>query len=135
VASALYPKAKEQLLQSGINLATGNVKVVLVDVADYTYSAAHEFLTDVPSAARVSTTGNLTSKTFTNGTFDAADTTFVAAAGDPSEAMIVYVDTGTAATSRLVCYIDTVAGPAALSVIPNTGDIGVQWAAGGIFSL
>ena len=43
--------------------------------------------------------------------------------GDPCEALIIYKHTGTDATSRLIAYIDTVTGPAALSVTPNGGDI------------
>lgn len=135
MASVLYPKFKEALLNADLDVIADNIKCVLVDLADYTYSAAHDFLDDVPSGARVATTANLASKTATNGVFDAADTTFVGAAGDPSEAIIIYKDTGTASTSNLICYIDTVAGPASLSVTPNGGDIAVAWAAGGIFAL
>ncbi len=104
--NVIYPKFKEQALQGGANLASGNIKAVLVDLADYTYSAAHEFLSDVPVAARVATSGNLTSKTFTNGVFDTDDFSFVSAIGDPSEAVILYIDTGTPATSRLVYFND-----------------------------
>lgn len=141
MASAIYPKFKEAILQADIDLSAVNVKAVLVDVgvvgggADYTYSAAHDFLDDVAVGARVSTTANLASKTFTNGVFDAADTVFTAVTGDPSEAIILYVDSGSAATSALICFIDTVDGGGALSVIPNTGNINVTWATGGIFAL
>lgn len=135
MASVLYPKFKEQLLQAGVNLASGDVKVVLVDSADYTYSATHEFLSDVPAPSRVATSANLGSKTFVGGVFDAADTAFALVAGDPSEALILYLDTGTASTSRLLAYVDTVAGGAALTVTPNGGDINVTWPAGGIFAL
>lgn len=135
MSSALYPKFKETLLSGGINFTSDTIKVVLVDGADYTYSASHQFLSDVPSGGRVATSAALSSKTVTNGTFDAADTTFTAASGDPSEALVIYKDTGSAATSNLIAFIDTVAGPASLSVTPNGGDVGVSWAAGGIFSL
>lgn len=135
MTSALYPKYKETTLSGGINLTSDTIKVVLVDLADYTYSGSHQFLSDVPSGARVATTAALTSKTVTNGTFDADNTTFPTATGDPSEAMILYKDTGSAATSNLICFIDTVTGPASLTVTPNGGNIDVTWAAGGIFSL
>ena len=102
-------------------------------MADYTYSAAHDFLDDVPLAARVATSPNLGSKTFANGLFDAADTTFTAVTGDVSEALIIYVDTGAAATSRLVAFFDT--GVTGLPVTPNGGDINVVWNASGIFQL
>lgn len=124
MASAIYPKTKEQMLQGGINLASANVKAVLVDAADYAYSAAHEFLSDVPVAARVATSGNLASKTFTDGVFDAADAVFASATGDQSEAVVLYIDTGTAATSRLIAYIDTGTG---LPVTPNGADINLVW--------
>lgn len=34
MANAIYPKAKEQLLQGGINMSSGTVKVALIDTAD-----------------------------------------------------------------------------------------------------
>ena len=102
----IYPKFKEQALQGGVNLASGNIKAVLVDLADYTYSDAHEFLSDVAVAGRVATSGNLASKTFTNGVFDTADFSFANAVGDPSEAIILYIDTGAPATSRLIYFND-----------------------------
>ena len=134
MANAVYPIWKQELLQGTANTSlTGNIKAVLIDLADYTYSAAHDFLDDVPVAARVATSPNLASKTFVNGLFDAADTTFSAVTGDVSEALILYVDTGSAATSRLVAFFDT--GVTGLPVTPNGGDINVQWNVSGIFQL
>ena len=134
MANAIYPKWKEGLIQGSANTSlAGNVKVVLVDLADYTYSAAHQFLSDVAAIGRVATSGNLASKTFTNGLFDAADVTFSAVTGDQSEALIVYVDSGVAATSPLVAFFDT--GVTGLPVTPNGGDINVVFNASGIFQL
>lgn len=129
MASVIYPKFKQALWEqpSNSSVSAGNVKAVLVDNADYTYSSSHEFLSDVPSGARVATSGNFASKTFTDGVFDAADITFTAATGDPSESIVIYIDTGSAATSRLVAYLDTGTG---LPVTPNGGDITVTWDAG-----
>jgi hypothetical protein len=75
----------------------------------------------------------LGTKTFTDGLFDAADTSFTGVSGVQSEALIVYIDTGSAATSRVVCFLDT--GYTGLPVTPNGGDINVAWPAGGIFQL
>lgn len=134
MANALYPKWKEALLQAGSNSSLGGtVKAVLLDLADYTYSAAHDFMDDVPSGARVGTAQTLGSKTFTNGLFDAADVTFPAVTGDQSEAILIYIDTGSDATSRPVCFLDT--GVTGLPVTPNGGDIGITWNASGIFQL
>lgn len=135
MANAVYPKFKEKLISGGsnVNLSSGNVKALLVDAADYTYSAAHEFLSDVPSGGRVATSGNLASKTVTGGVFDSADPTFTAATGDQSEILILFVDTGTAATSPLVAYYDT--GVTNFPVTPNGGDIGVTVSGSGWFAL
>lgn len=134
MANALYPKWKEQLLQftANNNLSSGTVKVALVDTAVYTYSAAHQFYSSA-SAGVVGTPQTLGAKTFTNGTFDAANATFPAVSGATCEALIIYIDTGTAGTSPLVAYLD--AGVTGLPVTPNGGDINVNWDVAGIFTL
>lgn len=134
MANALYPKAKEQMLQGGINLSTGNIKCVIVDTGTYTYSAAHEFLSDIPSGARLATTGNLASKTFTNGVFDAADPALTDPGGGATgEALVIYIDTGSAATSRLIAYFDT--GVTGLPMTLDGTNDTVQFNASGIFAL
>lgn len=125
MANALYDKGREKFLTGTISWSSDNIKVVLVDAADYSVNlTTHEFLSDVASAGRVATSGNLASKTTTGGIADAADITFTAVTGDPSEALIIYKDTGSAATSPLIAYIDTATG---LPVTPNGGDITVVW--------
>ncbi len=79
---------------------------------------------NVPAAARVAVSAALTAKTVTDGVADAADVTLSAVTGDPSEAIVIFKDTGTEATSRLIAHIDTATG---LPVSPNGGDITVQW--------
>ena len=124
MANGMYVKGIESLMQAGINLVSDTIKVVLVDAADYTVDlAAHDFLNDVAAGARVAT-ATLESKAVTGGAFDAADVTFPAVTGGPSEALIIYKDTGTEGTSALIMYIDTATG---LGVTPNGGDITVTW--------
>jgi hypothetical protein len=131
--NAIYPKWKEAVIQGGANSSLGgNVKAMLVDAADYVYSAAHEFLTSVPSIARVATSANLASKTYVNGAFDVADFSFATVSGDPSEAIVIFIDTGVEATSRLVAYLDTATG---LPVTPNGTNINVTVNASGLFTL
>jgi hypothetical protein len=134
VANALYPKWKEQLLQftANNNLSAGTVKVALVDTGVYTYNSADQFYTSVSSAV-VGTPQTIGSKTFTNGVFDGGDVTFTAVTGASVEALVLYVDTGTAGTSPLVAYIDT--SVTGLPVTPNGGDISITWNASGIFAL
>ena len=124
MANGMYVKGIEALMQAGINLVSDTIKVTLVDAADYTVDlAAHDFLNDVAAGSRVAT-ATLASKSVTGGAFDAADVTFPTVTGDPSEALIIYKDTGTESTSALIMYIDTATG---LGVTPNGGDITVTW--------
>jgi len=134
MANALYPLWKEQLLQftTNNNLSAGTVKVALIDTGTYTYSAAHQFYSSA-SAAAVGTPQTIGSKTFTNGVFDGADVTYTAVTGNSVEALIIYIDTGSSATSPLVAYIDT--SVTGLPVTPNGGNISITWNASGIFAL
>lgn len=134
MANAIYPKFKEALLDgsANIDLNDGTVKVALVDLADYTYNAAHDFWDDA-SAGSVGTPQTIANTTVTNGLFDGDDVTFSSVTGDPCEALIIFIDTGTPGTSRLVAYIDT--GVTGLPVTPNSGNIGITWNASGIFQL
>lgn len=130
MASALYPLAKQSFISQSpsIDLDTDTIKVALVNIAtDYTYSAAHQFLSSVTTYAGT-TAQTLTSVTVTNGVFNAAGATFTAvavSAGKTVGALVIYKDTGTAATSPLVAYIDGFT-----AVTPNGGNITITWDTG-----
>jgi hypothetical protein len=109
------------------------VKVALIDTADEAYNAADEFLSDVTGAGIVGTAQTIANTTVASGLFDGDDVTFTAVSGDPCEALLIYIDTGNAATSRLVAFIDT--GVTNLPVTPNGGNIAIAWNASGIFQL
>ena len=136
MANVIYPLYKEALLtgSSNISLSAGDVKIDLVDTGAYTYSAAHDFHDDVAGASIISTTANLGTKTVTSGVFDAADTSFSSVTGVSCEALIIWIDTGTPGTSRLVAYIDTATG---LPVTPNGNNINLTFDSGAnkIFAL
>lgn len=125
MANALYDKAKEALLSGAISWTGDNIKVVAVDTGTYSVSlSSNQYLSDIPSGARIATSGNLTSKTATSGVADAADIVFSAVTGASIEALVIYKDTGTSSTSPLIAYIDTSTG---LAVTPNGGNINVAW--------
>ena len=133
MANALYPLYKEAILGSATNssISAGTVKVTLVDTGTYTYSAAHEFESDLSGI--VGTAQTLGTKTITTGTFDSANPTWTAVTGATVEALVIYIDTGTPTTSRLIAYIDT--GQTGLPVTPNGGDITFTVDAAGWFTL
>ena len=121
MANAIYPKYKEAILNGSVNtdMSGGTVKMALVDTGAYTYSATHEFLSSLTGI--VGTAPTLGTKTFTDGKFDCADPTWTSVTGATVEALVTYIDTGVAGTSRLISYIDT--GQTNLPVTPNGGDI------------
>lgn len=125
MANALYDKGRQAFLEGDIDWINDDIRVILIDTADYTVDLAnHDFLNDVPGAARVATSSSLSGKSATNGVADANDVTFSSVTGDPSEAIIIYKHTGTESTSNLIAYIDTATG---LPVTPNGGDINIIW--------
>lgn len=122
MASGLYDKARESFLAGDIDWQNDTIKVVLVDATDYTVDfTQHDNLDDVPALARVATSNALAGKTVTGGTADADNVTLAAVTGDSVEAIVVYKEGGSAATSPLIAYIE--AGP----ITPNGTDIVVQW--------
>lgn len=135
MANAIYPKWKEAVIQGAAGSSlTGTVKVALVDTGVYTYSAAHQFLSSLTGVVGTAQTLAGT-KTFTNGKFSVTGSvTFAAVTGASVEALVYYIDTGTAATSPLVCFAD--AGQTGLPVTPNGGDIVVNFdQANGVFTI
>lgn len=120
---------------SVVDLDTDTVKAMFVDHTDDTPAAADDFIDDILSAGRVPaiascpTLGTKTVGTVAAGVFDAADTTFTALTGDQVESLILFKDTGSEATSKLIARWDTATG---LPLTPNGGDVVVQWNASGI---
>jgi hypothetical protein len=133
MANAIYPLYKQALLDASANvdINDGTVKVALVDTGVYTYNAANEFLTSLTGV--VGTAQTIANTTVTNGVFDGDNVTFTRVTGNSVEALVIYIDTGTAGTSRLVAFLDT--GFTGLPVTPNGGDITIAWNASGIFAL
>lgn len=125
MSNRLYDKGRKKFLEGGIAWLTDNIKAVLVDTGAYTVDTVnHEFLSDIAAGARIATSPNLASKTSTNGVADAADTTVTAVTGVTVEAIVIYKDTGVAATSPLICYIDVASG---LPFTPTGVDVLLAW--------
>jgi hypothetical protein len=122
MANALYPKSKAQYMKGAIDLSSSSltIRAISIDTAAYTYSASHEFLSDVAGGARIKKSNPLTGKTvnLTTGAFDSDDPTMESVgAGVDIDAIILYIDTGVDATSRLLMYQDS-----SISTVPFTPD-------------
>lgn len=131
MTNVIYPKAKESLLQAGINLSSGSVKAAVLTSA-YTYSAAHQYWSSANSAV-LGTPQAVGAKTFTNGLFDGNDVVFSALAGGTVTQIVIFVDTGVAATSPLICLFDS--GVGSLPLVTDGTDTTTTWSGSGIFQL
>lgn len=131
MANAIYPLYKQALLDADadVDIDDGTVKVALSTAS---YNSANQFYSSV-SASTVGTPQTIANTTVTNGLFDGDDVTFTSVTGSTVTALIIYIETGNPATSRLVAFIDT--GVTNLPVTPNGGNISITWNASGIFQL
>lgn len=133
MTNRLYNKAVEAAMTTRpMNLLAGTIKAQLVDLAAYTPNfTTDEFLSAIPSGARIGAPVTLTGKSITSRVFDAADTAVTGLVGAPSlEAVVIYESTGADATSPLIVYIDTATGlpvsAGATSVDPLAWDDGAN---------
>jgi hypothetical protein len=102
----MFKKGLQGLIDGSIDLDTNTLKAVLIDTGAYTVNlSTHDNLDDVAGGSRIATSSALGGITVTDGVFDANDVTFTAVTGASVEAIIIYKDTGTESTSRLIAYI------------------------------
>lgn len=106
-----------------VDLEADDIRAILVDTADYTFSNTHDYLDDVAAGARVAVSGALQNKSVTARVFDADDIVISSVTGDGTEAVILYKHTGTESTSRLIAYIDN----AGVALTPNGNNVTLAW--------
>lgn len=126
MANTLYDKARQRFLEAQIDWMSDTIKCMLVDTGAYSPNiSVHEYLSDIPTSARITPPVTLTNKSTAGGAADAADCTFTSVSSTENiEAIVIFKDTGDEATSPLLAYIDTATG---LPIQPNGGDIIVTW--------
>ena len=133
MSNGLYSKGREKFLCAQIDWLNDDIKAVLVDAADYTVNlTTHEFLSDIPLIGRTGISDSLANKTVTNGWAGTSGITFQNPTGDVSEAIVIFKDTGDAATSPLIAYLDSnvqnlplFINGAKVTVIFNEGVLGI----------
>jgi hypothetical protein len=129
MTNKVYGKARQKFLNGAIDMAADDIKAVLIDTNDYTVAIDEdEFLDDIPTEARIATSGNLDNKSTLLGVFGADSVTFLTVTGDELEALVIYKDTGDAETSPVIAYLDSAAS--GLPLTPNGGDIIIGWDTG-----
>ena len=135
MANALYDTYKNGLGLKQFDNDADVFKATLIDLADYTFSAAHDFYgggsADVAAGAKVAVSADLAATWSAAGMFDSPDFSWSTVTGDQSEAIILWDDTIT--DDRLVAFYDT--GITGMPVTPSGGNINVAVHASGWFNL
>ena len=112
-----------------INWLTDTIKAVLVDTGTYTFSQSHSTLADIPAGARIGSIVSLANKAVVAGACDADDVTIPSVSGTSAEAVVLFKDGGTEATSPLIIFMDNTS-VTGLPITPNSGDIILQFDSG-----
>lgn len=132
MANLMFNEGKKSVIAGAtgeIDFIVDTIKAMTV-YTGYAPDADHQFINEGAEAARVTGTTDqtLASKVIgkdTTGDFaylDADDVVFTAVpAGAAIEGIVIYKDTGSSATSKMICYLD-------ISVTPNGGNITIQFA-------
>jgi hypothetical protein len=144
MASIMYNEGNQSIIDRDIDLAANTIKAMLVN-STYTPDKDDQFIdtggaSDAVDARLSGTTDQtLANKALGKDTtsdfayFDADDVVFTAVTtGQTAVGVVIYKDTGTPTTSKLIAYLDITDTPT------NGGDITIQFAApasGGIFKL
>ncbi len=122
-----------------IDVTDGNTKALLVRIGAGHYvvsKSADEFLSSISGGDIFATSSALSSVSLSSGgQFTAANVTWptVASSANQAGAVVLFNDTGSSATSRLIAYIDSYPG---LPITPNGLDINAYWPVGSyIFSM
>ncbi len=128
MASQLFPKGAGHILgaSTAVDMTANNIKILFYSAA---ITTTWEFVSDLTGGSIVARSGNLAGKTTTNGVFDANDITVTSVSGSAFTHVILYADSGSDATSRLVSVFDVA------SFTPSGGDINVVFNASGLFSI
>jgi len=127
MANSLYNHARSDFATANLDWLTIAAKAVLIDTTHYTFNATHQYYSSVSGSAIVAAPVLITTPVVVDGAVGGDNVTFSSVSGATVRAIILFDDTGTAGTSRLIAYIDTATG---LPITPNGGDIILQWDTG-----
>lgn len=110
MANFIYKKAKESFLKGEINLYSDTIKVLILNNTYTPNANADQFVSDITASSIEDRSAGLSNKSVTDGVFDADDIIISDYSGNSFNAVALYLDTGSDASSRLIAYIDTSTG-------------------------
>lgn len=129
MASGMYEKGIQSIMGGNVDLVNDSISAVLVTAAYSPAFANDEFQSIIPDASFLDESA-IAGRTVTGGIFDGDPVTFSRVdLGQVAAGVVVILDTGDGATSRLISYH---------AITPFTTDgtnVVLTWHADGIFEL
>jgi hypothetical protein len=138
-SNVLYPSGSENLLKGNFHFCsysggTASSSYAALISSSYTYSAAHEFYSEI-SAHSCSAAVALGGVTCATGTLDAAASTFSSVpTGQTVQHLVVFQSSSAASTDWLLAHFDT-GSSGGINITTNGGDITITWNESGILAL
>lgn len=139
MADVIYNSFKAYIMDGSIDLDTDTINVALVTSSYTPDQDAHEDFADVTNEVSgtgytaggetIANTSVSIDDTDNEGVFDGDDVTW-ASSTITARGAVIYKDTGSAATSLLICYLDFGSDQSS-----SAGDFTIQWNAEGILNL
>lgn len=126
MAASMYDLGRDACVNKQVDLINDTIKVALVGAGYVANMTTDQFYTSISSAV-IGTPSTLTSKsTNSSGTFSAANiVTATIASGSTITQAVIYQDTGTAGTSRLLAREDVTP-----NIPTNGGTVTIAWDTG-----
>ena len=128
MASQLYPQGAAHILgkTTQADLDSDTFKILFYAGS---FSAAHEFVSDLTSGSIIARSTTLTGVTITAGVVTANNIVVSSVAGSAFTHIVLYKDTGTDSSSVLIAIFDVA------SFTPTGANVSVVWNASGLFSI
>src|SRR3990172_8071125 len=136
MSNSLFLSGRQGFLDGTIDWDTDTIRVVFISrgaggTNGYNALTDITFLTQIPDSGRLRMSETaFGAKTTASGIADADDHTasaVSAVANSVIGAIVIYADSGSPSTSRLIAWIDTATG---LPASPNNGDVTLQFSNG-----
>jgi len=116
MANTVYAKAKQALLEGDLDLTGQSLKVLFIKKSLYTPNfLTNQYVSDIPIAAIVFRTANISNVTAQDGILDATDLLEESYSSGAFDGIILYQVGSSDSSSRLIFFIDESEG------LPFTG--------------
>jgi hypothetical protein len=126
MANFVYNQAKQSILEGDIDVTNNTLKLLLVTSSYSPDEDNDQFVNDISAPAIVHRSAALQNVTNIFGVLDAHDIIIADFPGTAFSSIIIYVDTGNDATSRLLAYIDESSG-IPFAGVPSPTPITIVW--------